>query len=143
MIREITRLLSEIPGITPLPIPDYQDVYSCWMAGFSLDASAFRCDAESFSDQLSRKGVPGIGIGKYYLMPEGLTFLQEQAEREIYPFSTPPASRCHRYDATTCPTAHAFLESFIRWTSFCEKYEPGHCELVADIVRNVADANRV
>jgi hypothetical protein len=30
----------------------------------------------------------------------------------------------------------------VRWSTFCEKYEPEHCELAAAIVRAVADRNR-
>ena len=142
MIRLITDKLSQIPGITPLPIPDYQSVYSCWMAGFNIDRDEFTCDAETFAEQLEEAGIPGIGMGKYYLMPDALTFLQAQARDQAFPFSMPPASRSYRYDANTCPTAHTFLETFIRWSTFCEKYEPEHCELVAKIVQDVAGRNR-
>jgi hypothetical protein len=30
----------------------------------------------------------------------------------------------------------------IRWSTFCEKYQPEHCELAAEIIRQVADQNR-
>lgn len=143
MIRLLTDLLAEIPGITPLPIPDYVDVYSCWMAGFSLDPTAFRCSTEEFGQQLARAGIPGIGIANYYLMPEALTFLNENARAKRYPYSQPPASRDYVYDETTCPTAHKFLKTFLRWSTFCEKYQPEHCELAARIVREVAERNRV
>ena len=49
--------------------------------------------------------------------------------------STPPASRAYTYSGDTCPTAQSFLETFIRWSSFCEKYQPEHCALAAEIVR--------
>jgi dTDP-4-amino-4,6-dideoxygalactose transaminase len=143
MVRLLTSLLAEIPGITPLPIPDYVTVYSCWMVGLSLDPKAFRCNAETFAQQLAAAGIPGAGMGKYYLMPEALTFLNENAQAKKYPYSQPPASRAYVYDETTCPTAHAFLENFIRWSTFCEKYQPEHCHLAAQIVREVADKNRV
>lgn len=142
MARLLTALLADIPGITPLPIPAYQEVYSCWMVGLSLELGAFRCTAEEFGEQLSAEGIPGAGIGNYYLMPEALTFLNEYARAGRYPYSRPPASRSYTYDDTTCPTAHAFLEGFVRWSTFCEKYEPEHCELAAEIVRTVADRNR-
>jgi len=143
MIRLLTGLLAEIPGITPLPIPDYVDVYSCWMVGFSLDPTAFRCSTEEFGQQLSRAGIPGVGIANYYLMPEALTFLNENAKAKRYPYSQPPASREYVYDETTCPTAHAFLRTFLRWSTFCEKYQPEHCVLAARIVKEVAEYNRV
>ena len=39
-------------------------------------------------------------------------------------------------------TARDFLETFVRWSTFCEKYEEEHVELAADIVRRVAEENR-
>jgi dTDP-4-amino-4,6-dideoxygalactose transaminase len=142
MIRLQTDHMARVPGIIPLPIPDYQEVYSCWMVGISLAQGAFKCGAEEFGDQLAAEGLTGAGISYYYLMPEALTFLNENARAGKYPYSKPPASRDYRYDDTTCPTAHAFLQGFIRWSTFCEKYEPEHCELAAEIVRVVADRNR-
>jgi len=142
MIRLLTRLLAEIPGITPLAIPDYLDVYSCWMVGLQIDPDAFRCDTETFALEMADGGIPGAGIANYYLMPEGLPFLNENARAKRYPYSLPPASREYVYDESTCPTAHRFLETFIRWSTFCEKYEPEHCELAAEIVRAVAERNR-
>jgi len=142
MIRLLNRMLSEIPGITPLPIPDYLDVYSCWMAGFNIDADAFTCSADEFASQLAEAGVPGAGTGRYYLMPASLQFLQEEARDQVYPFSQPPASRVYEYNADNCPNARLFLETFIRWSTFCEKYEDEHCALAASLVRDVADKNR-
>ncbi|HXG24553.1 MAG TPA: DegT/DnrJ/EryC1/StrS family aminotransferase, partial [Chthonomonadales bacterium] len=142
MIRLLTALLSEIPGITPLPIPDYQDVYSCWMAGFSIDAEAFQCSTEEFAIQLADAGIPGVGTGFYYLMPDALTFLERNARAKKYPYSIPPASREYHYDERICRTAREFLKTFIRWSTFCEKYQPEHCEMAAAIVRKVADRNR-
>ena len=142
MIRLISRYLAEIPGITPLPIPIYLDVYSCWMAGFSIDREQFRCTTEEFAQQVAEGGIPGAGMGEYYLMPAACTFLQRQALNKEYPFSMPPASREYWYSADSCPTARDFLKSFIRWSTFCEKYQPEHCQMVADIVRRVADKNR-
>jgi perosamine synthetase len=142
MIRLIYQLLDEIDGITALSTPDYMDVYSCWMAGFSIDPEQFSCTAENFAAQCAEAGIPGAGMGEYYLMPEAVTFLQRKAEAKAYPYAMPPASREYTYSGDTCPTAQTFLKTFIRWSTFCEKYEPEHCELAASIVREVADANR-
>jgi hypothetical protein len=142
MARKITALLSEIEGITPLPIPDYQEVYSAWMLGFSLDPEAFSCDAEAFGAQVSEAGLTGAGTGKYYLIPAACTFLGEWAEAGRYPYSQPPASRTYRYGAEACPTAWEFLQTFIRWSTFCEKYTEADCELAAQIVADVAARNR-
>jgi dTDP-4-amino-4,6-dideoxygalactose transaminase len=138
----LSDLLAEIPGITPLPIPEWVNVYSCWMFGLSLDAGAFACTAEDFAAQLAQAGIPGAGTGTYYLMPAACTFLQENAAARRYPYSTPPASRAYSYSADSCPTAREFLKTFIRWSTFCEKYTEAHCELAADLVRGVADRNR-
>ncbi len=141
MARLLTKLLGEIPGIIPLPIPDYVNVYSCWMMGFSLEPDAFGCTTEEFAAQLAEAGLPGAGMGAYYLMPAALTCLQERASKGVYPYSMPPASRAHRYSGDDCPNAQAFLKHFIRWSTFCEKYQPAHCELAAGIVRQVAEKN--
>lgn len=142
MIRLQSELMSRIPGIRPLPIPMYQQVYSCWMVGISLEPGAFACSAEEFAGQLAAEGLTGAGIGNYYLMPEALTFLNENARAGKYPYSMPPASHSYRYDESTCPTAHAFLQNLVRWSTFSEKYRPEHCELASEIVRTVADRNR-
>lgn len=143
MIRLLLRLLGQIPGIVPLPIPDYVEVYSCWMAGFSIDPGAFKCSGEEFAAQLAKAGVSGAGQGKYYLMPAALPFLQEKAAKKLYPYSQPPASHTYHYSADSCPNARDFLENFIRWSTFCEKYEEEHCQLAAQLVAEVAERNRV
>ena len=142
MVRLLYQLLGEIPGITPLKIPDYLDTYSCWMVGISIDPAQFSCTPEEFAQQLATAGISGAGQGKYYLMPAALTFLQKRAATQSYPYSIPPASRTYTYDASSCPNASAFLENFIRWSSFNEKHQPEHCELAASIVRDVAARNR-
>jgi dTDP-4-amino-4,6-dideoxygalactose transaminase len=142
MARLLAQRLAEIPGISPLPIPAYVDVYSAWMVGFSIDPAAFRCSADEFGRQCAAAGIPGASTARYYLLPAACTFLQEKARHKVYPYSTPPASRAFRYSGDSCPRAQAFLETFIRWATFCEKYQPEHCDLAAQIVRQVADANR-
>lgn len=142
MIRLLSKLVGEIPGVTPLPIPDYMNVYSPWMFGMSVDPGQFTCDAEEFARQLVEAGIPAVGQGKYYLMPEACTFLEENARARVHPYSMPPASREYHYGAESCPAAWEFLQNWIRWSTFCEKYQPEHCELAAAIVRRVAETNR-
>lgn len=142
IIRLLTSRLQEIPGITPICIPEYLDVYSCWMTGFRIDPEQFKCDAEEFGKQCAEAGIPGAGLGKYYLMPEALTFLAENAANHVYPYAKPPASRDYHYGADNCPNAHKFLEHFIRWSTFCEKYTEDDCRRAADIIAQVADLHR-
>ncbi len=142
MARLLYKHLGEIPGITPLPLPDYMDVYSCWMIGFNIDANAFSCTTEEFAAKCAEAGIPGASMGEYYLMPEALTCLQQKVRNKAFPYSMPPASREYDYSAAMCPTASEFLKTFIRWSTFCEKYQPEHCELAVAIVAEVAGKNR-
>lgn len=141
-IRFLYQLLGEIPGVSPVAIPAYATVCSCWMAGFSLDPGLFTCDAEEFARQLREEGISDAGLGKYYLLPEALRFLKDSAERGVYPFSTPPASAKHVYGGQVCPNAQSFLERFVRWSSFTELYSEEDCLSAAGMVRTVADRNR-
>jgi len=142
MVRLTTELIAAVPGVTPLPIPDYQNVYSAWMFGMSIDPDQFKCSTEEFARQLAAKGITGAGMGKYYLMPAALTFLNENARARRYPYSMPPASHEYSYNKDTCPNAWRFLETWIRWATFCEKYTEDHCHLAAGYVREVAEENR-
>ncbi len=142
MVRLLSELVGQIDGVTPLPIPDFCTVYSAWMFGMSIDPAQFTCTADEFGAQLAEAGIPGASTARYYLMPEACTFLQRRAQEGRYPYSMPPAAREYSYDERTCPTAHEFLDTWIRWSTFCEKYTEEHCELAASIVREVADRNR-
>jgi dTDP-4-amino-4,6-dideoxygalactose transaminase len=142
MIRMLSAKIGEVEGVTPLPIPDYMGVYSAWMFGMNIDPEQFTCTTAEFAEQLVEGGIPGAGSAQYYLMPEACTFLQRWAAEKTYPYSQPPASREYTYGESACPTAHEFLQTWIRWSTFCAKYQPEHCELAAQIVSDVAEANR-
>ena len=72
-----------------------------------------------------------------------LQYRFESAAREQrYPYSQPPASRRYVYGADNCPNAKSFLAHFIRWSTFNDRYQPEHCEIVATIVRDIAEQNR-
>jgi len=142
IIRLLYRKLAEIPGITPLTIPAYQDVFSCWMAGFNIDPKQFRISVDEFAAQVAEAGIGGAGTGRYYLMPAALPFLTKAASEGEFPFSQPPASRRYAYSADSCPNARDFLESFIRFSTFNDRYTEEHCAIAAQIVRSVADRNR-
>ncbi|HBN83528.1 MAG TPA: hypothetical protein DDZ89_06745, partial [Clostridiales bacterium] len=142
MARYLSSLIDQIDGVHSLHIPEYIDVYSCWMFGFTIDLEKFNCTLEDFAAQLAKEGIGDAGAGKYYLMPEALTFLQRKAANKIYPYSKPTASYDYTYGAGTCPNAKAFLNKFIRWSSFNERYEKEHCELAASMIEAVAARNR-
>jgi dTDP-4-amino-4,6-dideoxygalactose transaminase len=142
MARLLYKQLAEIPGIRPLPVPDYVNVLSCWMIGFNIDPAAFKCSTEEFAARLSDAGIPGSGTAQYYLLPAALTCLQKKVQESRYPYTIPPASRPFSYSADSCPNARDFLKTFVRWSTFCEKYQPEHCELAANIVRQVAEVCR-
>ncbi len=141
MIRLLSNLVNEIPGIRALPIPEHTEVYSAWMFGMTVDLERFSCSAEEFGIQLAEAGIPGAGTAEYYLLPEALPFLQKNAQAGNYPYSMPPASYKYDYEAM-CPEARKFMKKFIRWTTFCEKYTEADCELAANIVKKVAAVNR-
>ena len=142
MIRLLTNLLGKIPGVIPLAIPPEMNVYSPWMCSFSIDAEQFTCTADEFAQQIREAGIPGASTARYYLMAECFTFLDRNARNKVYPYSMPPASREYRYGIDSCPEAWKFLQTWIRWATFCEKYTEDHCELVQRIVQDVATRNR-
>ena len=120
MARLLYKLLAGIPGIAPLPVPEFITMFSCWMIGFTIDPKAFKCSTEEFGARLSDAGVPGAGMAEYYLLPESLVCLKDKAKSGTYPYATPPASRAYAYGGESCPNAQAFLKNFVRWSTFCE-----------------------
>ena len=142
MIRLMTKLIGEIPGVTPQPIPDYVTVYSPWMFSMSIDPEQFKCTVDDFGRQLVAAGIPGASTARYYLPAIGSAFLEKNARAKKYPYSMPPASREYHYGAEMCPQAWKFLQTWLRWSSFCEKYTQEHCQLAKDIVAAVAEKNR-
>lgn len=138
--RLMTRQLAGIHGIVPLAIPDFCTAFSCWMYGFSVDSGAFRCSVDEFAQRLNERGMPNIGTGRYYNLPESVAFLQQYVDQGRYPFSVPPAARRQHYTAETAPDGHKFLASFVRWF-WTEKYTDEHIARMAKIIREVAEAN--
>ena len=132
--------INDIPGIIPYEVPSNR-THTYWMYGFSVDPLAFSCTPDELADQLNHAGIPGVGMGKYYLMPAAMPFLADNVVNNVYPFSTPPASRKYEYSENTCPDAKTFLDTWIRW-SWTEKYTPEHIEYIAKLIRTVAEKNR-
>ncbi len=86
-------------------------------------------------------GIPGIGHGA--LLPHARRLHIPGGERPRWTVPLLPTHRLPRVPLDSCPTAKGFLEHFIRWSTFCEKYQPEHCELAAELVREIAERNRV
>jgi dTDP-4-amino-4,6-dideoxygalactose transaminase len=137
MARLIYSKLKTIKGITPVELPDYLDVYSCWMFGFTIDPELFDCSSDEFGKECSDLGISGLGTARYYFIPEACTFLEENAKNMVYPYSIPPSSRKYTYK-DVCPNAREYLDNFLRCTSFCEKYTEEHCEFIYQVVNEVA-----
>jgi perosamine synthetase len=142
MARLLYKLFAQIPGITPLRIPESTTVYSCWMIGLNIDLEKIHCSTEFFAQEMEAAGIHGAGMGEYYLMPAALECLHKKVAGGIFPYSIPPASKKYEYSAASCPNAEKFLKTFIRWSTFCEKYTEADCQLAAEIVADVAEKNR-
>ena len=132
--------IAEIPGLEPYRVPDDR-THSYWMYGFIFDPEAFTCSADEFAAQVEAGGIEGTGMGRYYLMPAGVPFLNEMAQAKKFPYCKPPASYDYVYSGDDVPHAQAFLDRWIRWF-WTEKYTEQHVEIMADIIRGVAEKNR-
>ena len=138
--RRMDELIADIPGVIPYRVPAGR-THSYWLYGFRVDPARFTCRPGDLAEQIKRAGIPGCGLGEYYVLPACTPFLADQAARGAYPFSVPPASRRVAYDPhTVCPQAVAFMQRFIRWF-WTEKYTDAHVDRMASIVRDVCAAN--
>ena len=124
-IRYIYEMLSSIDGISVEGPKSYQEVFSCWMAGFRIDTGKFGCTPEQFAEACVKRGFSGLGTAYYYLIPQACTFFETYGRND--------------YGIENYPNAIAYLSNYLRWTTFCEKYTEEDCELVYGIVKAVAD----
>ena len=111
MIRLLSVLLDEIPGVSALPIPPETEVYSCWMAGFTIDLEQFRCDAEEFGAQVAAAGILGASQARYYLLPAALPYLTEA------PSDSASRIRNHRRRAPTATTQRVVRTRTSCWSA--------------------------
>lgn len=130
-------LIDDIPGITTYAVP-VDRTHTYWMYGFTIEPAKLNRTPDEFAQQLREAGIPGVGTGRYYLLPAAMPFLQEYAECGRYPFSW-PATRRYHYAADTTPNARDFLETWVRWP-WTEKYTAEHIHRIASIVRRVASS---
>ncbi len=136
----LNKLISGIPGIIPYDVPP-ERTHTYWMYGFSIDPTMFSCTSDAFALDLKRRGINNAGLGRYYLLPDSLSFLSAQAAQRAFPFSMPPASNLYTYSGDTTPNARRFLENWIRWV-WTEKYTEEHVKLMAALIRQAVAANQ-
>ena len=136
-------IIDDIDGLESYRVPEGH-THSYWMYGFKADGDAFACTVDDLAAQLEAAGINGIGMGRYYLLPDGVSFLREQALAKKFPYSQPPASYDHyaeNYSGDANPNARDFLDRWVRWF-WTEKYEPKHVVLMGNVIREVANRNR-
>ena len=136
MAQLLDGLIGNIDGMIPYNLPEGR-THTYWMYGFSVDPNSFNVPVDKFAELLKEKGVPGAGMGKYYLLPEAVRFLRDYVDRGVYPFSTPPSSRTYKYCADSAPNARDFLDSWVRWP-WTEKYSVEHIHHIARLVEDTA-----
>jgi dTDP-4-amino-4,6-dideoxygalactose transaminase len=138
--RMLDERVAQIAGLSPYVVPD-ERTHSYWMYGFVFDPDAFTCSADDFAAQVAAGGIEGVGLGRYYLMPAGVPFLDDMSQAQKFPYCKPPASYDYVYSGDGVPHAQAFLDRWIRWF-WTEKYTEQHVELMAAIILDVAERNR-
>lgn len=137
--RYLYNLLDTIDGVYTEQPKDYQETFACWMALFRLDLDRFDCTLDEFCKECVDMGFTGLGVAKYYLLPQSCTFLAEHARDGVFPYLAPFAQKQYSYDASQYPNAVAFLKNALRWATFSEKYTEEDCQTVYEIVKTVAE----
>ena len=139
----LDRLIDDIPGLSSYNVPDGH-THSYWMYGFIVDPDAFTCTVDQFAQQVEAAGIQAAGLGRYYLLADGVPFLRDQALARQFPYSQPPASYDYYPDSYTgdaVPHARDFLERWVRWF-WTEKYDMNHVDLMGRLIRDIAERHR-
>jgi len=143
MARLLTAKLKKLDGIIPLLIPDSCTMFSCWMYGFTVIPEKFKCSPFELAEIIKEKGLGNSGMGKYYLMPDALVFLKNNAANKVYPYSLPDAPGEIIYNSEKqTPNAKAFLDTFIRW-AWTEKYTEKHVNIMFNMIKEAVEENLV
>ena len=136
MANLLDSMIEDIPGLGVYRVPEDR-THTYWMFGFSVDPSQFKVSPAELADQLKTSGIASCGLGRYYVLPMGVPFLESNVENAVFPFSLPPASQKVDYEASRiCPHAVKFMSRFIRWF-WTEKYSPENIAHMAQIIRGV------
>lgn len=139
---KLNKLLSEIEGIRPCPIPaDGDAVY--WIFPFIVETEALSVDLDTFAAALNAEGL-AASSGRYYLIPDSHDLLNDL--RHTYSIGDRPGGNRdtyfdRKYSAGMTPKAKWYVDHMLRWT-FTEKYSDTDVEDIATIISKVANRYR-
>jgi len=138
----LSRHLAQIDGIRPCPVPQGGDaVY--WIYPFLVDIESFSATLDEIARAIAAEGLPGIGPGRYYLVPASHDLLNDL--RHTYQDGSgglAPGGRRDRYhdrvySAEQTPSAAWYVEHMLRFP-FTEKYSERDLDDIACMVAKVA-----
>jgi len=136
----LSRLLAEIDGVTPSPVPERGDaVY--WIYPFLVEVEAMRVGLDDLGRAMAAEGLSGIGSGRYYLVPDSHDLLNDL--RHTYADGAMPGGASdsyfgRTYSAADTPNAKWYVDHMLRFP-FTEKYSDRDLEDMARIVRKVVE----
>lgn len=134
----LSRLLAEIDGVTPSPVPERGDaVY--WIYPFLVEVEAMRVGLPDLARAMAAEGLRGIGSGRYYLVPDSHDLLNDL--RRTYGAGALPGGASDTYfgrgySAADTPNAKWYVDHMLRFP-FTEKYSERDVEDIARIVGKV------
>jgi perosamine synthetase len=140
---QLSRLIGEIPGVTPSPLPERGDaVY--WIYPFIVEVEAMRASLPELGRAMVAEGLVGVGSGRYYLVPDSHDLLNDL--RHTYREAAQPGGASdtyfgRRYSADDTPNAKWYVDHMLRFM-FTEKYTDRDITDIAAIVRKVVEHYR-
>lgn len=140
---QLSRLIREIEGVTPSPVPERGDAIY-WIYPFLLEVEAMRVGLAELGKAMAAEGLPGIGSGRYYLVPDShdlLNDLRHTYDSGVSPGGRPDQYFGRRYSAADTPNAKWYVDHMLRFP-FTEKYDRGDVEDIARIIRKVVEHYR-
>jgi len=139
----LSRLIADIDGVTPSPVPARGDaVY--WIYPFVVEVEAMRAGLPQLARAMAAEGLPGIGSGRYYLVPDShdlLNDLRRTYSAGALPGGVPDTYFGRRYCAADTPNAKWYVDHMLRFP-FTEKYSKRDLEDIARIIRKVVNFYR-
>ncbi|MEM2960611.1 MAG: DegT/DnrJ/EryC1/StrS family aminotransferase [Candidatus Bathyarchaeia archaeon] len=139
---KLNKLLAEIDGIIPCPIPDGGDaVY--WIFPFIVEIEKFSVSLDKFAAAISAEGL-SLSSARYYLIPDSHDLLNDL--KHTYTDVDKPGGNSDNYlgrtySAKMTPKAKWYVEHMLRW-NFTDKYTERDIEDIATIIRKVANRYR-